>query len=341
MTAFVVAALLISLLALGYVLRPLWQSRPVAGAGMLAMLGLVTALTYLMIGTPTALDPAQRIAPKTMPEAIIRLEAELERDPRQVEGWRLLAHAYAAEGRLADARDALARALQLAPDDPDVLTEAAEARAMAAGGRRFDDEGVRMLRRALAQQPMHQRARWFLGIAQRQAGQPAAAAETWQPLLSQVDPAASTGLREQIDAARSEAGLPPLPAPESRIADTDADAGINVSISLDPALAMRLGDSPTLYVIARQAGGPPIPVAVEKLVARQFPLVVTLDDADSLMPTRKLSEIERVEITARISATGDATPQPGDFESTPTVIDRSDGAAAVLIDRVVDASMLR
>ena len=333
MSAFVIASALLVLLVLGYVLRPVWQARPVAGVGLLAMMALVTGLTYGLIGTPNALDPAQRSSPTTMDEAISRLEAELQRDPKQIEGLRLLARAYASEGRAQDSRDTFARAVKLSPDDPDLLAEAAEARALAAEARRFDAEAIAMLRHALALQPMHQRARWFLGIAQRQAGQPAEAAGTWEPLLAIVDPTTRAGLREQIDAARSEAGLPPLPALQPEAAAV-ADAGINISISLDPALAMRLPDNATVYVIAR-APGIPMPVAVQKLQARQFPLVITLTDADSLMPTQKLSQLDKVELAARISASGDASAQRGDFEATPIVIERSAGAAALLIDRVV------
>ena len=335
MAGFVLASAALVLTVLALVLRPLWRARPIAGAGLLATLALVTGLTYVLVGTPHALDPAQRTSPTSMSDAISRLEAELERDPNQVEGLRLLARAYAAESRPADSRDALARAVKLAPNDPDLLAEAAEARALAAGDRRFDAEAVAMLRHALAQQPMHQRARWFLGIAQRQAGKAAEAAATWEPLIAMVDGATQSALREQIDAARGEAGLPPLPVPSTASAELPL-AGINVSVSLDPALAMRLPENATVFVIARQPGGAPMPVAVEKLVALQFPLVVTLDDRDSLMPTTKLSQLDRVELTARISASGDASAQPGDFESTPSVVERSTGAAALLIDRVVE-----
>ena len=336
MTAFVLASTALALLVLGYVLRPLWQPRPLAGLGMLVLLTLVTGLTYRLVGTPTALDPAQHSAPTSFAEAISRLEARLERDPGQVEGWQLLARSYAAEGRLGEARDALARAVKLLPDNPDLLVEAAEARAMVAENHDLDAESVAMLRQALALQPMHQRARWFLGIAQRQAQQPAEAARTWEPLLDLVDANTVAGLREQIDAARSDAGLPPLPAgkPESAAPTT---ASINVSVSLDPALAMRLTDDAVVFVIARQPGGPPMPVAVEKLSAMQLPLVITLDDGDSLMPTLKLSQLEKVEISARVSASGDAAARPGDFEATPVVVaTASNAVAAMLIDRVVE-----
>jgi len=336
MAGFVFASAALVLLALGYVLRPLWQTRRSVGLGMVAMLAIATGLTYTLVGTPDALDPVQRSSPTTIGEAVVRLEAELKRDPDQTEGWRLLARAYAVEGRLGDARDALARALKLAPDDPDLLTEAAEARAVAAEGRQFDAAAVAMLRHALAQQPMHQRARWFLGIAQRQAKQPAEAAKTWEPLLALVDGDTATSLRVQIDAARKDAGLPPLPAAPVAAA-APAGTAIKVSVSLDPALAMRLPDDAVVFVIARQPGGAPMPVAVEKLPATQLPQVVTLDDGDSLMPTLKLSQLKRVELTARISASGDATAAPGDFEATPVQVDTArDAAAALMIDRVVE-----
>ena len=328
MTGFVIAGLALAVLALGYVLRPLWRTRPVAGLGAVAGLTLATGLLYFAIGSPGALDPAQRRAPQSLDDAISQLEAELERDPNQVEGWRLLSRAYLAEGNAAQARDASVRALKLVPEDPDLLAEAAEMRALAAPERKFDDEAVAMLNRALAAQPMHQRARWFLGIAQRQAKQPAEAAKTWEPLLAIVDARTAVSLREQINAARSEAGLSPLPAA------VNAPDGLKVKVSLAPALAAKLPANATLFVIARQAGGPPMPVAVEKLPARAFPVAVTLDDCDSPMPTMKLSQLDRFEVLARVSASGDATPQTGDLEAVARPAGKDSGVIELVIDQV-------
>lgn len=334
MTVFVIAALVLAVLLLGYVLRPLWRARPVAGIGALGSLVFATALLYALVGTPRALDPAERQSPQTLSEAIVQLQAELERDPNQVEGWRLLARAFDADGRLPEARDAYARALQLAPDEPALLAEAAEARAKAAEGRRFDAEAIAMLQHALQLEPEHQRARWFLGIAQRQAGQPAEAVATWEPLLPIVDTGTAASLREQIDLARADAGMGPLPPQSSQPVETP---GITVSVSLDPALAMQYPDNASVFVIARQPGGPPMPVAVQKLRATGFPLKVTLDDGDSPMPTLRLSQLDRVELTARISASGNAMAQPGDFESAPALVNTGPGAvAALMIDRVVE-----
>ncbi len=334
MWGFVIAALVLAVLTLTYVLRPLWRTRRAAGIAVVAGLTLATGLAYLAIGTPTALDSAQRRAPETLADAISQLEAELARDPNQVEGWRLLGRAYIAEGNSAKAADALSRAVKLVPDDPDLLAEAAEIRALAAPERRFDAQGVSMLQHAIELQPMHQRARWFLGIAQRQAAQPAEAARTWEPLLTVVDGAAAAPLRAQIDAARAEAGLPPLPpSAVAAVASVPAQGGLKVKVTVAPELAAKVPANASLFVIARQAGGPPMPVAVEKLPAKDFPREVVLDDGDSPMPTMKLSQLDKVEVLARISASGNAMPQAGDLEAKARPSDKS-GVVELVIDQV-------
>ena len=319
MAVFVLCAALLALGAIAFVLRPLWRSKPLPAAALGATLLLAATAIYGLIGTPAALEPAARAAPATMADAIAELEAELKRDPRQVEGWRLLARAYREQQRPADARGAFARVAALAPDDDDAQVEYAEARALADPQRRFDEEAVASLQRVLQRAPQHQRARWFLGIAQRQAGDPAAAAHTWEPLLSLVDAATAASLRPQIDAARAAAGLAPLPAAETPGPAAPGANALTVKVSLDPDFASRVrlrGDA-SVFVIARMPGGPPMPVAVEKHALREVPLTATLDDADGPMPTQKLSALKEVEVVARLSASGNAMRQEGDIESNP------------------------
>lgn len=332
MSAFVVASLVLVLVVLAYVLRPVLKAHRLTGVAMLASIAVMTGALYYAIGTPRALDPAQRRAPQTLDEAITQLEAKLAEDPSEIDGWRLLARAYTAQERHADARDALARALVVAPDEADLLADAAEARANADKDHRFDDKAVQMLRHALEKQPMHQRARWFLGIAQRQAGQPAEAAKTWEPLLAIVEPSVVATLRPQINAARAEAGLPELTSPAPVAA---SGKGITVKVELAEGLRDKLPAGATVFVMAREPGGPPIPVAAEKLPAAQLPLELRLDDGDSLMPTRKFSDLANAEISARVSASGDATPKAGDLEAAPVQTATDAKAPVVLkIDRV-------
>jgi cytochrome c-type biogenesis protein CcmH len=329
---FVIAAVVMAALVLAVVLRPLWRERRVVAVVAAASIATIAGLLYLLVGTPIALDSARSRPPETLADAVQQLEAELQRNPNQPEGWRLLARAQAAQGRPANARDAYMQAVKLLPDDADLLAEAAEARALANGGRRFDDEAVALLRHALEKQPMHQRARWFLGIAQRQQNQPAEAAKTWEPLLGIVDASTASSLREQINAARAEAGLKPLPAPAA-----DASALLRITVDLAPDLKAKLGANGTLFVIARQPKGPPMPVAVKRVPAGSFPITVELGDADGPMPTMKLSQAGTVEVLARVSRTGTANRAAGDLESAAQPAQPKTGARySIRIDRIVE-----
>lgn len=309
---FIAVGAVLTLATLALVLRPLWSQRGPAIA-MIVVLSLATFALYRLVGTPAALDPVAQKPPETLQDAISQLETRLQGDPRQIEGWRLLGQAYASAKQPERSRDAYARAVELAPDDPDVLVEAAESRALATPQRSFDAKAVAWLQHALQEQPQHQRARWFLGIAQRQAGDAAQAAKTWEPLLAMVDASTAAPLRAQIDDARRDAGLPPLATPTA----PSAAPGLRVTVRLDPKLLARLqpGGNASVFVIARAPDGPPMPVAAEKHAVAELPLTVMLDDSDSPMPTQRLSQLHEVEVLARLSMSGNAIPQPGDLQS--------------------------
>ena len=309
------------------VAAPLRRQTPRLFAAIVLLMPVLAIALYQAVGTPAALEPAPARsagATPTMEQAIAELEAVLARDPQQPEGWRLLGRAHAARGDRAKARDAFMKAVELIPDDPDLLIETAQARAQAAPDNLFDDTALAQLRKAVALDPGNQRAQWFIGVVQRQRGEDAAAVATWEALLPDLDAATAAALRTQIDEARAAAGMPPLPAQASpQDTGADAPAGVRVRVSLDPGFASRArlrGDA-TVFIIARAIGGPPMPVAVERHALQDLPLELVLDDADSLMPTARLSSMQGVELAARISATGSADRADGDIESAPVRVE--------------------
>lgn len=319
MGTFVAISVLLTLAVLAGVLWPLWrESRMLVVGGVLA-LGLATFALYRVTGTPASVEQTARAMPVSLDAAIAELRTELKRNPNQPEGWQLLGKTLASEGKVAEASEAFAQAVKLLPDDPNLLVEAAQARLYASSDRKLDAQAIAWVKHALSQQPGHQRATWLLGISQRQNGQAAQAAKTWEPLLSQVDSATAATLRQQIDAARGEAGLPPLASAAVAPAQTAGANALTVKVALDPDFASRVrlrGDT-TVFVIARLPGGPPMPVAVEKHKLQDLPLTLTLNDGDSPMPTQKLSALKEVELIARLSASGDPMRQEGDMESQP------------------------
>lgn len=329
-TLFAILATAITFGVLAAVLWPLWRQRPLLLALSVLALTLPVLGLYRMVGTPAALaPPAQAEGPTDLRQALQQLRAALEQDPDQVEGWALLGRSLASLGEMEEASQAYARAVALAPDEPSLLVDAAEARALAHPQRRFDEQAVQWLRHALEVQPGHARGTWFLGVWQRQNGQAAEAAQTWEPLLATVDEATARSLRAQINEARAEAGLPALAGAEAAA----RGPGLDVRLRLDPQFATRAGldGEATVFVIARIPGGPPMPVAVERHRLADLPLQLRLDDADSPMPTRKLSDLAEVEVLARVSASGSANRGQGDIESAPVRVKLPAGGPVELV----------
>lgn len=346
--AFLCGIALVAAIFAALVALPLRKGSPRAYAGIVAVFPVLALALYQLLGTPAALDPAaraplpataadaERADPAAFAAAVAQLRAELERNPDQPEGWPLLARSLAMQGDAAGARDAFAKAVELVPDDPGLLVEAAQSRAQADPNHRFDETAIAQLGRALALQPDNQRARWFIGVSQRQRGQHAEAAASWEALLPDVDARTAASLRPQIADARKAAGLPPLPdaAMVPMQPAATGGSGLRVRVSLDPDFAARArlrGDA-VVFVTARAPGGPPMPVAAERHALQDLPLDIVLDDGDSPMPTQTLSALDEVEVSARLSAGGSAARQAGDIESAKVRVKLpSDGTVELVL----------
>ena len=316
---FLIGAGVLAVAATGITLWPLWRAGKRRIWGSLVALALVATLgLYQWLGTPAAMQPQfeTAAAPQTIEEGIAQLQAALQQNPERVDGWVLLARSQLEIGKVADAAASYQRAVQLAPDEPTLLIEAAQTRAQADPKLLFDATARQWLAHARQIAPDNERAIWLTGIVQRQQGQDEQAAQTWESLLSRLEPAAARALQEQIDIARGK--TPGIASGSTPAATAANNSGIRVTVMLAPALAARAASGKeTVFVIARIPGGPPMPVAVERHPAQSEPLTVTLDDADSPMPTQKLSALQEVEVFARLSASGNAIRGEGDVESAP------------------------
>ena len=105
------------------------------------------------------------------------------------------------------------------------------------------------------------------------------------------------------------------------------------TVQLSAALAAGVGPNDTLFVFARAAEGSRVPLAVLRRQA-SLPLAFTLDDSMSMSPQSRLSGAARVVVGARISKSGDATPQPGDLLGQSAVVASGAQGVRVVIDRV-------
>lgn len=335
--------------------RPTPRSRTAFGTALgLALLLPATAIVmYRLVGEPTALDPSALLAPEdhgqNMDAAIGKLADKLKQNPDDAEGWALLGRAYEATGHFAEARDALKRARAIAPNDADINVAYAEALALTDDSRRIQGEPLAIIEQVLKSDPDHQRALWLRGISEYQAKKFDTAIATWTHLATLLPKDSSVARSVQQEIARAQAtrdgreipddnevsaANPATDQPKQSV--TEAGPTITVKVSLAPKLKDKLAASDVLFVFAKAANGPPMPLAIQRTTADKLPVTVTLTDGMGMMPTMKLSQFPQVIIGARISKSGNAIAQTGDLQvlSAPIPVTRSE-PIELTIDQVV------
>jgi cytochrome c-type biogenesis protein CcmH len=352
----------------------LWEGRaPILALALSVALPTAAVLAYLKLGNGPLLPTLEAAASQpgggggdgeagalasleTMAQG---LAAKLAKDPSNLDGWIMLGRTYASMGQPAKALDALEQAYKLAPRDADVIVAYAQAVAANAGNR-LDGRPAELIRSALEIQPDNIGALSLGGMVDFQAGRFAEAIKAWETVLAKLDPSAEEveQVRQVIAEARRRAGLPApaepaaAPAPpagqsasavaqeptpggaEQASAPASAGAKIRVKVSLAPELVAASAPEDTLYVFARAAEGPPMPLAVKRLKVSDLPTELTLDDSMAMSPGLRLSAFPNIVVGARISKSGQATPSSGDLEGqTEPVVLADTPEVQVAIDR--------
>jgi len=154
--------------------------------------------------------------------AVARLAERLKENPEDRDGWMLLGRSYAVLGRYQEAVAAYREALALDSDDPDAASALGEMIVMTAGGQ-VTPAARRTFEDVLAVAPDDPSARYYLGLADLQAGRPREAMDRWQALAADSPPDAPwlAEVRARINDAAERLGVEPpeIAAPEVETAD--------------------------------------------------------------------------------------------------------------------------
>jgi cytochrome c-type biogenesis protein CcmH len=278
---------------------------------------------YLLVGNPGALErESEHAATLAQLDTLVgRLAARLRENPDDADGWKLLGRSYSALGRFDLAADAYAKAAVRAPRDAQLLVDFADALAMARG-QRLEGEPEKLIRRALEIEPNNLKGLALAGTVAFERKDYAQAAAYWQRMLPLVpaDSEDARAIQQNVSEARQLAG------------DTKALQG---TVSLAPQLKGKAAADDTVFVFARAADGPPMPLAVARARVRDLPYRFRLDDSMAMTPAMKLSAFPKVVVGARVSKSGNATPQPGDLQGASVPVANDAGSVNVVIDRVV------
>lgn len=174
------------------------------------LLPVAAALLYFTLGSLPALSPQNTQKPKItaqqVEEMVARLAARMEQNPdSDPQGWVMLARAYKAMGRYEESVRAFARIEALVNADAHLLSENAEALALATGGS-LRGRPSELLARALELDPNFPDALLLAGTAAYERDDYAVAVGYWERLLKLLpaDSEDAQSLRESIAKARQQ-----------------------------------------------------------------------------------------------------------------------------------------
>ena len=316
--------------------RSITQSRRAAIAVGIAVPACAIGI-YLLVGSPELLrlppaaDAAQELTPHEVEAMVERLAERLKTDSANVEGWMLLARSYGAFGRFRESADAYATAVKLRPGDAQLLADYADALGMALG-RKLEGEPEKLVARALEIDPRNLKALALAGTAAFERNDFAAAAKYWERMLPLVPPDSedARSIRSNLDEALAMAkgGAPPVTAAAPK-------GGLRGEVKIAPAIAAQAAPTDTVFIFARAAQGPPMPLAVLRKQVRDLPVQFSLDDSMAMAPGANLSGAPQVIVGARVSKSGSPTAQPGDLQGLSAPVANDASGVTIVIDTVV------
>lgn len=251
-----------------------------------------------------------------MQELAGQLQRKLEASPENSEGWAMLGRTYMTLEQYDDAAAAFERLARSIEDNPE---RRATAWGLSAQALFFQSQGApggevaEAIEKARALDPDEVNSLGLLGITAFSEQNYEQALDYWERILEVAPDHPQIGaIRQGINEAYQRLGRE---APAPATTDAPPTAGVNVRVEIDPAFESDIADDTPLFVFAREAeatGGAPL--AVARLTAGQLPAVIRLDDRNAMSPEARISEAESVRIQARLSRSGNARPQPGDWQ---------------------------
>ncbi|WP_455916168.1 c-type cytochrome biogenesis protein CcmI [Pantoea agglomerans] len=252
------------------------------------------------------MDPAAK--PLTMEELArlgLGVRSSLQDDPQNVNDWLMLGRIGMVLNNADTATKAFQRAMQLAPNNPEVKLSYADVLTRSPDPEDNRQAGV-MLNEMIKADGDNLRVLSLLAFnAFSQQHYPEAIA-VWQKMLQLLpaDDKRGVMIQRSIEQAKTESGK--------------QNSHLALSVTLAPGAEKMLPAGGVLYISVAD-GVSPVPVAVKKLPLSHFPLSLTLDDSNAMMPERLLSAQHQVQVRVRISHDGSANPQSGDWFGTSAV----------------------
>lgn len=113
-------------------------------------------------------------------------------------------------------------------------------------------------------------------------------------------------------------------------------AEVKVRVSISDTLRSQLEEGDAVFIMAKALTGPVMPLAAIRMLAKDLPMDVVLNDSQGMVPGLALSKFEEVQIIARVAKGGQPMANAGDLQGEiKPVFVKSDDTVQLVIDQIV------
>jgi cytochrome c-type biogenesis protein CcmH len=349
MATFWASAAGLTLVALAFLLVPLWRESRRSGtralSGPLAAIAVAPVAIGLYLAVTTFDPDAPSQASHDDFALLDQLAARLANDPSDVNGWVLLGRSYMELGDYGRAQTALQEAWNRTPEPDDNL------KMIYAQTLLFTQEGAalglagQLVEEVLQAAPNNEAALFWGGFVAAERNDPGLAAQRWTDLLATNPPPEIADLvRNQLSLLTGRPIAAPATAPSGAAPTTAPAAAAGPVIELDVSVADSIpleefGPNARVFILARgKDSRAPIAIKQPPPPLSALPGRFSLSDADAIAGMaagRSLAQLDEVTVIARISASGQASEQSGDAYAEVTVDPKAGQTVSLVIDRLV------
>ena len=331
----------------------------ISGKHWMFALSLVTAVTvvslgmYLNLGRSDDLLISEAMAdearilqtegaqPPSMEKSIKLLEAKLAKDPNNKEKQYLLVNSYAAIGQFDKAAELYGKLAKNAESGSEEFARLKGVQAQSlfqASGERMTPAIQSLIDEALKVDAEEPSSLMLQGINAYNSSNYKQAIAFWEKAKAKAGEDQITRfINPAIKSSQQKMGIAVAPKavvkPNQKVAGA---ASLIIDLTLNKALKEKVNEDDIVFVFARPVGGR-MPLAAERIKVKDLPTRIVLDDTKAAMPTAKLSSVDVVEVTARVSKSGQPMAQKGDlFAEVKNIAVSGSVSIALDINQVVE-----
>lgn len=286
-------------------------------------------------GERAVMQDGEPLTPNELQAFALALRTKLDQSGDDEVAWMLLGRVAMSLNEFDMAMQSFDKVLKMNPDNKQVLISYSQVLLMEGSDANMS-RAATMLSRVLKAEPTNIDAISLLALIAYERKDWLQAKTAFEVLLAsmqQNDPRYSM-IAERI--AEIDAHL----NNQQQVTNTEiaeaSQSEIRITVDLDSALADSQPQNGTLFVFAKAASGPQMPLAVVKMTEYSFPLTVTLSDSNAMVEGLNLSSVDKIILTARLSKDATVVTSSGELEGKSGILERANVKEyALLINELI------